>query len=90
MVEEKDLPSAVADCIGHCVQLSGRGELLDNLTTDPKLMSVKYAAVVLEVMKQQLPAVWSAGEVEGGGKGEGGGRNGGGREGGEREGGRYM
>ena len=92
MVEEKGLPSAVADCIGHYVQLSGRVELLDKLTSDPKLMSVKDAAVGLEQMKLLLNYCQLLGVLErvreGGREGEEG--RGDGEGGMGREGGRYM
>ena len=54
MVEEKGLSEEVADVIGEYVKLNGTLELLDKLTSDPRLMAVKEAAVGLEDMKLLL------------------------------------
>ena len=87
MVEEKGLPSDVADRIGEYVQLSGKSDLLDKLISDAKLMAVKDAVVGLEEMKLLLKycelfgvldKVWEVGGGGGRGGGEEGRRGGGG------------
>lgn len=54
MVEEKGLEVKVADCIGEYVKLNGSFELVEKLTSDPRLMAVKAAVSGLEDMKLLL------------------------------------
>ena len=54
MVEEKGLSEDVADAIGQYVKLCGRFDLVEKLTSDPKLMAVKDATLGLEDMKLLL------------------------------------
>lgn len=54
MVEEKGLEEKVADNIGEYVKLNGSFELVENLTSDPKLMDVKTAVAGVEDMKLLL------------------------------------
>lgn len=54
MVEEKGLEVKVADNIGEYVKLNGSFDLVEKLTSDPRLMGVKAAVSGVEDMKLLL------------------------------------
>lgn len=54
MVEEKGLEEKVANDIGDYVKLNGSFELVEKLTSDPRLMDVKTAVAGLADMKLLL------------------------------------
>lgn len=57
MVNEKGLPSEVADRIGEYVRLNGRQDLIDKLAGDVTLMASKSAGAGLDAMRTLLKYV---------------------------------